>query len=295
MTGQMHPEWLKLRLIRNSSTDRVACLLEDLNLGTVCQSAHCPNIHECFGCGTATFMILGQCCTRNCRFCAVECARPEPLDTDEPQRVAEAVRRLNLNYVVVTSVTRDDLEDGGAGHFANTIRAIRETCPGTKVEILVPDLRGSRTALKTVCMARPDMFNHNIETVPRLYPVARPEARFERSLSVLKFAARQGLNTKSGVMLGMGESAEEIAETLSEILATGCEFLTLGQYLAPSKVHLKVDRYVQPREFDMWATKARTMGFKEVASGPLVRSSYKAEMMLKDRTLYSNSAASACG
>jgi lipoic acid synthetase len=201
------------------------------------------------------------------------------LDPEEPERVARALRTLGLQYVVITSVTRDDLGDGGAGHFVKTIEAIRSTCPQTQVEILVPDFNGSLKALQKVCEAMPDMFNHNIETVPRLYDLARPQARFNRSLKILKFAAEHGLKVKSGMMLGMGETPEEIEALLSALLQQGCLYVTLGQYLAPSKAHMPVDRYVQPREFDQWAEKARAMGFKEVASGPLIRSSYKAEEM----------------
>ena len=276
---QGHPEWLKLPFSRNAAVEEIEHLLDEMRLETVCRSAHCPNIAECFSCGTATFMILGTRCTRNCRFCIVEKGYPEPLDPNEPERLATAVQCLGLKYVVVTSVTRDDLIDGGAGQFVKTVEAIRSICPDTKVEILVPDFRGSLQSLRKICEARPDMFNHNIETVPRLYPLARPQANFERSLRVLEFAAGQGLKVKSGMMLGLGEQSNEIIDTLSALLRTGCGYLTLGQYLSPSKDHVPVARYVQPEEFDLWAEKARAIGFKEVAAGPLIRSSYKAEEM----------------
>jgi lipoic acid synthetase len=194
--------------------------------------------------------------------------------------VAKAVRKLGLDYVVITSVTRDDLEDGGAGQFVRTIDAIRKACPDTNIEVLVPDFKGSLKSLQAVCLARPDMFNHNIETVPRLYALARSQARFERSLNVLEFAASQGLKVKSGMMLGLGEQPDEINDTLLALRRTGCNYLTLGQYLSPSKDHVPVARYVQPEEFDMWAAKAKAMGFEEVAAGPLIRSSYKAEEMI---------------
>jgi lipoic acid synthetase len=276
-----HPDWLKIRLRGPAAAEAVEHLLGDLRLGTVCQSAHCPNLCECFNRGTATFMILGSRCTRNCRFCAVESGCPEPLDPEEPERVAEAVHNLGLKYAVITSVTRDDLEDGGAAHFARTIEAIRGSCPDTKVEVLVPDFKGLLNSLQKVCLARPDMFNHNIETVPRLYPRVRPRARFERSLKILEFAAAEGLETKSRMMLGLGEGAQEIIDTLLALQRTGCGYLTLGQYLSPSESHVPVARYVQPGEFDMWADKAKNLGFKQVVAGPLIRSSYKAEEMKK--------------
>lgn len=275
-----HPPWLKTRIVPSTTTGEVQNLLDDLRLGTVCQSAHCPNIGECFGRGTATFMILGTRCTRNCRFCAVESGVPDLPDSDEPIRLAEAVKNLKLKYVVVTSVTRDDLDDGGASQFVKTIEAIKKVCPCTLVEILIPDFKGALKSLENVCNARPDMFNHNIETVPRLYNLARPQAIFDRSLQVLAFAAEQGLKVKSGMMLGLGELEEEVEVSLSALLQTGCRYLTLGQYLAPSKTHVPVARYVKPHEFEQWACKARDMGFKEVASGPLIRSSYRAEEMI---------------
>lgn len=294
---QRHPEWLKLPSPRTTVFEEVEQLLDDLRLGTVCQNAHCPNIGECFNRGIATFMILGDRCTRNCRFCAVDNGCPEPLNPEEPERVARAVQNLGLKYVVVTSVTRDDLEDGGAGQFVRTIEAIRKACPDTNVEVLVPDFKGSLKSLQQVCKARPDMVNHNIETVPRLYSLARPQARFERSLKILKFAAGQGLKVKSGMMLGLGEQPQEIIDTCLALRRTGCDYLTLGQYLSPSKDHIPVARYVQPEEFDRWAEKAKIMGFKEVAAGPLIRSSYKAEEMVKRHVFKStvaNAALSAC-
>ena len=254
--------------------------LQRLRLATVCQSAHCPNQGECFDRGTATFMILGTRCTRRCRFCAVDKGAPHAPDDGEPKRVARAVQQLGLTHAVVTSVTRDDLPDGGAGHFAGTIRQIRKQCPGVSVEVLVPDFNGAIPALDTVCAVRPDVFNHNIETVPRLYAEVRPGADYRRSLGVLSYAAGRGLMTKSGLMLGLGEIKNEIKKTLMDLKYAGCKLLTLGQYLAPSKDHVPVARYVPPEEFEMWAETARGMGFTSVTAGPLVRSSYRAAEMM---------------
>jgi lipoic acid synthetase len=255
-----------------------------LHLATVCQSAHCPNQGECFQQGTATFMILGTRCTRRCRFCAVEKGAPHTPDEGEPKRVAMAVQQLGLTHAVITSVTRDDLPDGGAGHFAETIQQIRKQCPDVSVEVLVPDfgrnIFRAIMGLDTVCATRPDVFNHNIETVPRLYAKVRPFAQYWRSLGVLSYAADMGLMTKSGLMLGFGETENEIKKTLMDLKYAGCMLLTLGQYLAPSKDHAPVARYVPPEEFEMWAEIARGMGFISVASGPLVRSSYRAAQMV---------------
>ena len=275
------PAWLKLASPNFEPIERMERLIGDLRLSTVCQSAHCPNLGECFNRGTATFMILGDSCTRNCGFCAVGHAPPGPLDEGEPQRVARAVKRLGLKYVVITSVTRDDLTDGGAGQFVRTMICIRDLCPGTLIEILVPDFKGSILALDKVCNALPDMFNHNIETVPRVYRRVRPGASYNGSLRLLAMASSRGLSTKSGMMLGLGETPEEIEQTLVDLKTTGCKNLTLGQYLAPSGNHYPMARYVPPDEFDHWAKIAAQMGFSGVASGPLVRSSYRADAFYK--------------
>lgn len=272
-----HPDWLKLPAPKSAAVDQMEGMLDNQRLRTVCQDAHCPNLGECFGRGTATFMILGSECTRLCRFCAVEKGCPQPPDPHEPERVAQAAKQLGLKYVVVTSVTRDDLPDGGAGHFVRTIKSIRKELPGTAIEILVPDFQGNSKALEAVFQARPETFNHNVETVPRLYPSVRPQARYDRSLDVLAKASEFGLPVKSGLMLGLGEQPEEVHQTLLDMREAGCEYLTLGQYLAPSENHISVARYIPPQEFDDWARKARTMGFREVAAGPLVRSSYRAD------------------
>ena len=274
------PPWLVLPAIDREAALGMEKRLAQLHVATVCQSARCPNQGECFQQGTATFMILGTRCTRRCRFCAVDKGLPSVPDEEEPKRVAMAVKRLGLTHAVITSVTRDDLPDGGSGQFARTIHQIRQQCPGVTVEVLVPDFNGAIVALDTVCAARPDVFNHNIETVPRLYARIRPNAEYRRSLSVLSYAAGRGGKVKSGLMMGLGESASEINKTLVDLKYAGCTSITLGQYLAPSKDHVPVARYVPPEEFQMWAAAARDMGFISVAAGPLVRSSYRAGEMM---------------
>jgi lipoyl synthase len=276
-----HPDWLIRPAPNMAGIQRMEAFLDRLQLATVCQSADCPNLGECFNRGTATFMILGTRCTRHCRFCAVDRGRPGAVDPDEPDRIARAVAALKLNYVVVTSVTRDDLADGGAGHFRRTIECVRRRCPQIGIEILIPDFKGSIHALQTVCDARPAILNHNVETVARLYSTVRPGASYRRSLGILEVAARQGVPVKSGLMLGLGESADEITQTLKDLRRVSCRCLTLGQYLAPSKDHHPVRRYVAPEEFHQWAVFARQTGFTQVAAGPLVRSSYLAEEMYK--------------
>lgn len=274
------PAWLRAPLARPAALGSLTRLLDRLHLETVCQQAHCPNLGECCNRGTATFMILGAVCTRACRYCAVDKGRPAPPDAAEPQHVAQAVATLRLRHAVVTSVTRDDLPDGGADHFARTVAAIRERCPGVTVEVLVPDFAGDGPALERVLAARPDVFNHNLETVPRLFPDIRPRADFARSLAILARAAALGLATKSGLMLGLGETNEELLAALQALRQAGCSFLTLGQYLAPSTAHAPVRRFVRPSEFEALARQARALGFADVAAGPLVRSSYRAEAML---------------
>jgi len=273
------PPWLKRRLPTDASFQDVRGLIEKGRLHTVCQEAKCPNIWECYAHQTATFLIMGSRCTRNCRFCSVAPGPPEPLDPQEPTRVAEAVERMGLKYVVVTSVTRDDLPDGGAGHFAATLHEIRRRVPGAEIEVLIPDFQGDPAALETVLCARPDVLNHNIETVPRLYPRVRPQADYRRSLELLRRAGEiaPGIPTKSGLMLGLGERPEEIRQTLQDLRAVGGRILTLGQYLQPSPEHLPVEAYVPPDDFENWRTVALEMGFSEVASGPFVRSSYHAK------------------
>ncbi|MBW1695529.1 MAG: lipoyl synthase [Deltaproteobacteria bacterium] len=272
------PYWLKRRLPTAAAYEGVRKLIYQKNLHTVCQEARCPNIWECFSRRTATFLILGSNCTRNCRFCAVSNGPPAAEDPAEPEAVAMAVKEMQLDYVVVTSVTRDDLSDGGAGYFAATIDAIRKRMPDTKIEVLIPDFKGSPDALQTVIDASPDVLNHNLETVPRLYPRVRPQAVYRRSMELLQRARkwRKGLQIKSGLMLGLGESRTEIHRTLQDLLSAGCDMLTLGQYLQPTANHLPVSRFIPPEEFDDWKQSALKMGFKQVASGPFVRSSYHA-------------------
>lgn len=256
-------------------------MLSRLKLTTVCQGAHCPNLGECFNRGTATFMILGDRCTRNCRFCAVgHVLSPGLPDEKEPGHVAEAVKQAGLTHVVITSVTRDDLPDGGASQFVKTIEAIRNVSPESTIEILVPDFKGDEKALRSVFHARPDVFNHNVETVSRLYDEIRPRAVYRRSLEVLTRAAEAGLVTKSGLMLGLGETRSELQQVFKDLVMAGCRILTLGQYLAPSGEHAPVRRYVPPAEFEELETAARNMGFEQVFAGPFVRSSYRAEELL---------------
>jgi lipoyl synthase len=273
------PAWLRRRLPSGPDYETVRTLLKDSNLHTVCQEARCPNQWECFSARTATFLVMGPSCTRNCRFCAVDHGPVLPLDPHEPLRVAEIARKLDLTYVVITSVTRDDLADGGAHHFADTIQAVRERMPDAGIEVLIPDFQGNPDALKIVLDAVPDVLNHNMETVPRLYPLVRPEAVYERSLLLIRQAstACPRIQTKSGLMLGMGETPDEVRQTLIDLRLAGCRILTLGQYLQPSSDHLPVERFIPPDEFDSWKIKALTMGFSQVASGPFVRSSYHAK------------------
>lgn len=275
------PPWLKVRLGQTSGIERVRRIVAESGLHTVCSSASCPNLGECWASGTATFMIGGDRCTRRCGFCDVATARPDALDPFEPARVAEAVARLGLRFTVVTCVARDDLPDGGAGQMAATVRAIRRRCPKTGVEVLIADYKGDEGALRAVLDAGPDVLNHNLETVERLQRRVRPAASYERSLAVLRNAGRMrpDIPTKSGLMLGLGERPAEIEEALSDLRRAGVTLLTLGQYLRPSADHLPVERWVEPGEFDAWAARARELGFREVAAGPLVRSSYHAERL----------------
>ena len=272
------PRWLKKRLPTGPQYEKVKQLIGQDRLHTVCQEAKCPNMWECFSQQTATFLIMGSRCTRDCRFCSVAQGPAAPPDPAEPERVADAARQMGLSYVVITSVTRDDLTDGGATFFAKTIEAVHRRIPSAKVEVLIPDFQGSERALQTVLNAHPDILNHNIETVPRLYPIVRPQARYERSLQLLSRVQTYapGMPIKSGLMLGLGESFEEIRSTLKDLIKAGCRILTLGQYLQPSKAHLPVKRFVSPAEFEDWKNTALEMGFSEVASGPFVRSSYHA-------------------
>ncbi|MBZ5576697.1 MAG: lipoyl synthase [Acidobacteriia bacterium] len=277
------PTWLRAPAPAGENYQELKDLIGRLRLHTVCESAACPNVGECWNQRTATFMILGNVCTRRCGFCAVEKGAPLPVDYDEPQRVAEAVAAMGLRFAVVTSVNRDDRADGGAELFAHTIRAIRARVPGCGVEVLIPDFQGNRTAVATVMEAAPDVLNHNTETVPRLYRQVRLGARYERSLEVLRYAKELGPDcpTKSGLMLGLGETAEEVLEVMRDLRAQGVDILTLGQYLRPSAKHLPIVRYVPPEEFEDLRRAGVEMGFGHVESGPLVRSSYHASNAVK--------------
>jgi lipoyl synthase len=274
------PDWIRVRAGGNARFHEVKQALRDHNLHTVCEEASCPNIGECFGKGTATFMILGDLCTRRCPFCDVAHGRPQPPDADEPRNLALTIRDMGLNYVVITSVDRDDLRDGGAGHFADCIRAVREHSPGTTIEVLVPDFRGRlEKALDALAAAPPDVMNHNLETVPRLYKQARPGADYANSLNLLKaFKQRHPtVATKSGLMVGLGETDEEILAVMRDLRAHDVDMLTIGQYLQPSTGHLPVLRYVEPARFKDFEREAVAMGFRHAACGPLVRSSYHAD------------------
>ena len=274
------PDWFRRPRAAGGGL-HTAGVLGSHGVDSVCREARCPNRAECFAAGTATFLILGTACTRACRFCAIAHAeRPAPPDPEEPKRVAAAAREMGLRYVVVTSVTRDDLPDGGAAHFAATVRALRETIPGLKVELLIPDMQGDEQALATVFESRPDVLNHNVETTAALHPAVRPQADYQRSLDVLRRAAAAGLVVKSGLMLGLGETDEDVAQTLRDLRAAGVRLLTLGQYLPPSEKHYPLSRHVPPEEFAAWKERALAMGFAGVASGPMVRSSYRAARMV---------------
>lgn len=278
------PDWIRIKVSANDEINRIKKLLRENNLHTVCEEAACPNLGECFSHGTATFMIMGDLCTRRCPFCDVAHGKPKPLDQNEPLHLAQTIKSMKLNYVVITSVDRDDLRDGGAGHFADCIAAIRSESPHTKIETLVPDFRGRLDKAVDILSREPcDVFNHNLETVPRLYREARPGADYQGSLDLLKryHEVCPETPTKSGIMLGLGETHDEVVEVIKDLIAHGCSMLTLGQYLPPSKDHLSVKYYWTPEEFDELAETAYALGFKQVASAPLVRSSYHADLQAK--------------
>ncbi len=273
------PAWLRQKLPVGAAYEHVRAMLKENRLHTVCQEAKCPNMWQCFSRQTSTFLILGPRCTRNCRFCSVEHGTPVPPDPAEPGRVADAVKNMGLEYAVITSVTRDDLPDGGAQFFAQTVHEIHNALPDAQAEVLIPDFQGNADALQTVLDSGIAVLNHNLETVPRLYPSVRPEAIYRRSLDLLSQAKKYNaaIATKSGLMLGLGETSDEIRRTLEDLRNSGCDLLTLGQYLQPSASHLPVERFIHPDEFEMWRQTALEMGFAAVASGPFVRSSYHAK------------------
>jgi lipoic acid synthetase len=271
------PDWLKVKLPTGDNYIDVKTLMRKQNLHTVCEEAKCPNLAECWNNRTATFMILGDTCTRSCGFCNVKLGIPNKLDLEEPKRVAESVAELNLRHVVITSVNRDELEDGGASIFSETVRLIRQKMKDTTIEILIPDFKGSADSFEIIMKNPPDILNHNLETVPRLYSVVRPQAKYQRSLDLITWFKQKGIKTKSGIMVGIGETKDEVISLLFDLVAAGCDILTIGQYLQPTKVHLPVDRFVTPEEFNLYKVEGLKMGFKVVESSPLVRSSYHAD------------------
>lgn len=271
------PDYLKRPIIDTDKTRTVRKILKTKCLNTVCENARCPNKNECYTKNTATFLIMGNDCTRNCKYCNISCARPEPLDLEEPKHVAEAVQALDLKYAVITSVTRDDLPDGGAEHFANCIYEIRKLCPDTKIEILTPDFKGNKDCLDTIIKAHPDVFNHNIEAVQDIFKSVRPQGDYECSLEVLKYVKNNSdILTKSGLIIGLGETFEQIEQTLIDLKNVGCDIVTIGQYIQPSKHHLEVAKYYTPEEYDKLKELANKVGIKNHQIGPLVRSSYRA-------------------
>jgi lipoic acid synthetase len=271
------PSWLKMKMPAGAGYTSLLKLVNEKKLHTVCQSAKCPNMGECWSAGTATLMILGDVCTRSCGFCHIATGRPPTLDTDEPRRVGEAVAIMKLGHCVITSVNRDELPDGGAAIWAETLRQVRKQSPGTSVEVLIPDFCGNWDALQLVLDEKPEILNHNIETVPRLYKRVRPQAKYHRSLKLLQIASDQGHVTKTGMMLGLGETEDEIDSVIDDLVSIGCEIFTLGQYLQPTARHLPVERWVHPDEFAQWKRRGEAKGLRHVESGPLVRSSYHAE------------------
>jgi lipoic acid synthetase len=276
------PDWLRVKLPTGEGYLRLKSLVDTYKLHTVCEEARCPNIGECWASGTATIMILGDTCTRSCGFCAVKTGRPTELDLAEPKRVGEMVKMMNLRHTVITSVNRDELHDGGASIWAETIREIRKQHPTTKIEVLIPDFQGDTEAMDTVFREHPDIMNHNTETVPRLYRIVRPQAKYQRTLDLLRRAKEHfNLVTKSGIMVGLGETPEEVLEVMKDLRAVQCDILSIGQYLQPTKAHLPIARYVPLEEFELYRRVGLEMGFRNVESGPLVRSSYHAEEQAK--------------
>ncbi|MGN0030932.1 MAG: lipoyl synthase [Candidatus Gastranaerophilaceae bacterium] len=271
------PEYLKRPIIDTDTTRNVRKILKTNCLNTVCENARCPNKNECYTKNTATFLIMGNICTRNCRYCNISCAKPNPLDLEEPKHVAKAIKELGLKYAVITSVTRDDLEDGGAKHFANCIDEIKKTSPNTKIEILTPDFKNNQSALDVIIKAHPNVFNHNIETVKEVFKTARPQGNYDNSLAVLKYIKENSdIKTKSGLMIGLGETQSQIKSTLEDLKSVGCDILTIGQYIQPTKEHLPVSKYYTLEEYEQLKQLAASVGFSHYQIGPLVRSSYNA-------------------
>jgi len=285
MKGPKKPPWLKIRLPSHNNFFSVSNLIKNKNINTICQSAKCPNISHCWSEKTATFLILGDTCTRNCAFCAVKKGNPSPVSRDEADHIAEAVEQMGLSYIVITSVTRDDLKDGGSSHFACVLETIRSKMPDVLIEVLIPDFKNDYSALKTVVKAQPEIINHNIEVPKRLYPlINRPADHYSRSLELLRRAKEMGMITKSGIMIGLGESWEEIIQTFSDLRQVKCDLLTIGQYLQPTRNHIPVEKYYSPTKFGQLKNIALEHGFKDVESGPLIRSSYGAQRMYRALT-----------
>lgn len=283
------PQWLRVKAPQWERVGNVKEILRDLALNTVCEEASCPNIGECFNAGTATFLIMGPACTRACPYCDIDFEKkPQPLDPTEPERLAQAVARLKLNHVVITSVNRDDLSDGGASQFVQCIQAVRSTMPDTTIEVLIPDLCGNWQALETILAARPEVLNHNTETVKRLYRKVRPQGKYDRTLELLQRSREIApeVYTKSGMMVGLGETDEEVQEAMQDLRAVGCDILTLGQYLQPTQKHLNVESFVPPEQFDAWRQFGESLGFLQVVASPLTRSSYHAEQVRELMKLY---------
>lgn len=277
------PDYLKRGIIDTEKTKTVRHILKNNCLNTVCEAARCPNKSECYAKNTATFLIMGNNCTRNCRFCNISCDRPEPLNELEPKKVADAVKKLGLSYVVITSVTRDDLTDGGAAHFSNVIKEVRALSPNAKIEVLTPDFQGRKESIDIVISAKPDVFNHNIETVPSLYKKARPQANYQRSLEFLDYIKQNSnILTKTGLMVGLGETKEELIQTFEDLAKIKCDIVTIGQYIAPTKQHLEVARFYEPQEYDELAQIAQKIGIKHTFFSPLTRSSYKASEVFNE-------------
>lgn len=272
----MRPEWLKVRAPGGESFVHIKNMMRSKKLHTVCEEAHCPNMGECWGCGTATFMILGDTCVRNCRFCAIKTGKPDAPDANEPFNVAESIKQMNLKHAVITSVTRDDLSDCGSGFWAEVIRKVKDVNPNTSLEVLIPDFRANHEFLQKVIDAQPDILNHNIETVPRLYAAVRPQADYQQSLDVLEYCKQKGMRTKTGMMLGLGESKDEVVEVFKDLKKINVDIVTLGQYLQPTQQHVPVVKFVTPEEFQEFKEIGLAMGFRHVESAPLVRSSYHA-------------------
>jgi lipoic acid synthetase len=274
------PPWFKVRLRTGPDYLELTRITQELNLHTICDEARCPNKWECWNARTATFLILGDICTRRCHYCSVATGRPLPVDLDEPRRIAEAVQALGLRHAVITSVNRDELADGGASVFVETIRQTRALSPGCTIEVLIPDFEGNETALRTVCAEHPEILNHNIETVRRLFPAIRPQGKYQRSIELLERAKQMGMTTKSGLIVGMGETSDEVRDVMRDLRAVRCDIMTIGQYLQPTKDHLPVVRFYHPDEFAAMKAEGLAMGFTHVESGPLVRSSYHAEQQV---------------